>query len=315
MKRLLSSVLSFCLIFLALFFAGCVQEDVPTPTTVKVVGLGDSISAGYAPQNTDLYEYYYDYLTGKTKVNQMCFTNVVANKLVDSATKVEVKSYAESGDTTDDLVNKLNDTKTYPALLGEIKKANVITLCIGANNVLGPALNNLMDYIAGDITEEEIRAEMLSGYENFRDDYTNRIIPILTRGKAKVIVMTIYDPYKYFDMTEATAPVAFEETLAQINVSFQSLKSIAIEFLDKINAYIKSQRYDNVTVVDVNANFESLSKESYAKYLNVDASKIVISNLIDLMGLQSNKYVDPHPTLEGQAYIATLYENALKDAF
>lgn len=314
MKKIFVLMLSFCLIFVSVFFAGCGEVETKQDTkTICILGLGDSISAGYAPKNTDLYEYYYDYISGEQSINEMCFTNLLAEQLKTETTNVSTKSYAQSGDKTSDLVERLNNSKAYPTLLTEIKKANAITLCIGANNILGPALDNLLGFMTGEVTEDEVRAELLAGFESFRNDYTNRIIPILTRGKAKVLVMTIYDPFKYFDVHEATVAEQYKENLESLNNSFKQIKTIAIEFLNKINAYIKSQNYQNVKVIDVNAAFETLNKAEYAKYLNVDSSKININNMDDITNLRVNKYLDPHPTLEGQAYIASIYKNAIKD--
>ncbi len=302
-------IVSFCLIFLALFFAGCRNNETPTTKTIRVVGFGDSISAGFAPQNTDLYSYYNDYISGKTKINAKCYTNILANSLKTENNKINAISYAESGDTTDDLVNKLNDIKTYPDLLNDSKKADIITLSIGANNVLGPVLDNMLDYLAGNMSKEEMTQVLQNGYENFRDDYTNTIIPILTRGNGVVLVMTIYDPYKYFDLTESNISGIMADLIDAINDKFVELKELAIEYINKINDYIRAQKFDNVFVVDVNNSFENLSKEDYVKYLNVNSEELTIQ---DMSNIQNSVNVDPHPTLEGQEYIGSLFREEIK---
>ena len=117
MKRIGYFILSFCLIFVALFFAGCKNKpDDGKMTQIRVVGLGDSISAGFAPSDTELYSYYDDYTKGKSKINTMCFTNLLANTFAGENVKINAVSYAQSGDASSDLVKKLNDAKTYPDL-------------------------------------------------------------------------------------------------------------------------------------------------------------------------------------------------------
>ena len=105
MKKFFRLILSLCLIFIAVFFAGCNNTEISQNIrTVKIVALGDSISAGFAPKNTDLYEYYYDYITGKAGINEMCFTNLMADQIKSETINVSSKSYAESGDKIDNLV-------------------------------------------------------------------------------------------------------------------------------------------------------------------------------------------------------------------
>lgn len=296
-------------ILLALFLAGCGNVEVPQTTNVKVLGLGDSISAGYAPSESDMYSFYNEYETGKVQINKKCFTYVVGENISNDYIKATSTSHAQSGDKTEDLISKLNNEK----VLNDLKNADLVTLCIGANNILSVGLNNLTAYLNGSITDEEISSLLNTGVENFKNDYTNTIIPILTRGKAKIFVMTIYDPYKYFDFNDAEVDGSFVSIVNTMGERFNNYKALLISYLNQINDYIRSEKFQNVYVVDVNSAFESLNKTDYAKYINVNSQKIWIRTIVDLMSLSSNIYVDPHPTIEGQKYIAELYTNKILD--
>ena len=319
MKKILSLVLVFCLAFSAILFFGCneKQPEEKTPKNVNIVAFGDSISAGYGPQGSEMYSYYNNYVIGRNKINEKCFSYALASSIRSEDVTISAVSYAESGDTTDDLIEKLNDKRNYPDLLTDMSRADIITLCIGANNVLAPTLNNMMALMSGTMSLEDFETILQSGYENFKDDYTNSIIPVLTRSNAQIYVMTIYDPYKYASFEDVRVTGSYDFDITQFESEFFAVKNLAITYLNKINSYIKSQIFDNVFVVDVNASFESLTKAQYAQYLNIDTTKITlnINSAFDILSLQQtllgNIYFDPHPTISGQAYIASLFYNAV----
>lgn len=320
MKKILSLILVFCLAFSAILFCGCneKQPEVKSPQNINIVAFGDSISAGYGPENSEMYSYYNNYAIGRNKINEKCFSYVLTNSLCEEEATIKAVGYAESGDTTDDLIDKLNDKKNYPDLLTDISRADIITLCIGANNVLAPTLNNMMSLMSGMMSLQDYEAILQTGYENFKDDYTNSIIPVLTRSNAQIYVMTIYDPYKYASFEDITVTGSYSFDVTQFESEFFAIKNLAITYLNKINNYIKSQIYDNVFVVDVNASFEGLTKAQYSQYLNIDTTKITlnINSAYDILGLQQtllgNIYFDPHPTIMGHQYIASLYLDAIE---
>lgn len=288
--------------------------DDPERNVINIVGFGDSISAGYALEGSDMYSAYVDYTSGTTAVSSKCYTKLIANSLDDTYETVNVKNYAESGDKTGDLISKLNNTSAYPSLATDVQNADIITLCIGANDILGVALNNMADYLTGNITLEQINTMLDQGVANFKTNYTNTIMPYLTQGNGKVYVMTIYDPYKYFDTNEITitGENAFSRAIITYALSqFGALKETAINHLNEINEYIKNNSPEGVIVVDVNASFEALNVTKYRKYINADSSKITIDadtfSMEDASALQSNPNFDPHPTSQGQQFIANLF--------
>lgn len=307
------------------------DNDQNTKTTVNIIGFGDSISAGYAVYGSDMYDSYIAFDNGDTLINDMCYTNIIASKMAQTYQTVNVKSYAKSGDKTSDLVAKLQDETTYPYLKSDIENADVITLCIGANNVLTVALEKMEDYFSGKISSEELEVILQQGVDNFKSDYSNIIIPFLTQGSAKVYVMTVYDPFYYFDVNDITF-TSSNQYLAMfakpvfLNM-FNGLKQIAMSYMDQINTYIKAQEIENIIVVDVDSKFKTLTKQEYSLYINADSTKIEINmddiidvdkfstdftiEIKDATSLQSNPYFDPHPTSLGQKYIANIFLKAM----
>ncbi len=307
MKKLLKIFLCVCLVFVTITFTGCKNDEQTSTKSIKILGLGDSISAGYAPQDTDLHEFYQKYINKEVKINEKCFTKLISNYYSANQFTSTATSYANSGDDTSDLVEKLNNKKNYPDLLLDIKNADVITVSIGANNILKYVLTNLNGYLSGNIELVEIETMFQQGLEQFKDNYTNTIIPILTRDDAKVFVMTVYDPYQFFDLNDFKANDFVKLYISSITDRFNSLKDLAIEYIGKINSFIKSQIYQNVFVVDVEAKFKSMTKDEFNQNIFADSSQIEINSQEDLDNLAFNKYADIHPTIDGQEYIANLF--------
>ena len=299
------------------------DDTTPKIQTFNVVGLGDSISAGYAVTGSDMYNSYMAYVNGETKINQMCFTNLIASAYADTKENVSVTSYAKSGDKSSDLVAKFNDGNNYPNLGTDVNNADIITLCIGANNVLGTLLNggtssSLVSYIMGITTLEAIDTKLQAGLQQFKTDYTNSIMPRLTQSNAKVYVMTIYDPFKYFDISEIryNSSDTMTNNIANLIITkFPDIKSLAINYLNEVNNYIRNNsNYENVVVVDVNATFEAIdSATTYSKYINADSSKIDLGTVTysSIGSIANNIYLDPHPTSLGQKFIANIYLQAM----
>lgn len=308
-KKIIFSLICVCLSITFCF--GCANKKVEQKTA-NIVGFGDSISAGYTPDTSNdetMLNNYNSYVDGTTSINANCYTKLIADKLTETYDQVNVLSKAKSGDKTGDLVTLLSTDTAKEKL----ETATIITLCIGANNVLGPALDYMLDYIFGSKTLDQMKALFATGVSNFKSDYTNTIIPALTENGAKVYVMTIYNPYKYFSTDDIQNNLTGDDknTVDNMFASFNTLLPAAMEYLGQINTYIKENTSENVISVDVESAFSAISKTDYSTYVNVDSSKIVINSSYDVMQLSSNLYVDPHPTSLGQAEIAKVFENQM----
>jgi hypothetical protein len=98
---------------------------------------------------------------------------------------------------------------THEAVIKAIKRATLVTICIGANDVLQPAMSGLGDYInTGDIND--IAADVDSHLAALDNDSAptsykalfDRLIAI--NPKAQYIFTTVYNPYKYLWLEEST---------------------------------------------------------------------------------------------------------------
>ena len=119
-------------------------------TRYRYVSLGDSIAAGHTI-NEDWEENYGEGSQyGKngntsTVIVPNSYTDLIRTHLENTHGKgcVKATSFARSGDTVAALMNKL----THPIVRRAIARANLVTICIGANDVLQPAMSGLGGYI------------------------------------------------------------------------------------------------------------------------------------------------------------------------
>lgn len=301
-------IVAFIFSFITLFSFGmfCVPKQQGL-TKAEQSGLvirayGDSISAGDTlPDNAN-------YTSGVHDICEGCYSDVFGKQLI-AKFGGSVKSFAHSGDKTSDLVTILNSQSN-----DEILATDIFTLCIGANNVLGPAISKMSDYLIGGVNETEYRGILQTGLDNFKADYTNIILPKLTQNpNAKVIVMTVYNPYLYLDLEEAQIDASFSSFVQVVKANFSQMLAITMEYLTEINNTIIQSKVDSkIFVADVKSKFDTFSETEYKQYINADASKIVISSYADLSNLSSAlaSACDPHPTLLGQQQIAQVFSNA-----
>lgn len=175
------------------------------PKTVRVVSLGDSIAAGHTINDRWETDYGYDSQYGSngnkfTEIVPNSYTDLIKRDLTDKygEYKISVKSFAKSGDTVADLIAKLShDVVKYT-----ISKADIVTICIGANDVLQPALSHLNEYInSGDLSS--LTATVQSNLTILdTDDNANSYVSLFNKlvainPNAKFVFTTVYNPYKY----------------------------------------------------------------------------------------------------------------------
>ena len=175
----------------------------------RYVSFGDSIAAGHAingdwEKNYGAGSQYGQNGRTETVLVPGCYTELINRDLINNLDgAANTTSFARSGDTVADLVTKLGHERVQKA----IAKSDYATLCIGANDVLGPALDNLSDCI---LNKEW--AELDSLVDNnlaiLADDsnpnsYTALLEKLATiNPNAKYAFMTIYNPYKYLYIEE-----------------------------------------------------------------------------------------------------------------
>ena len=175
------------------------------------VSLGDSIAAGHAITDSWESDYGEGSQYGKngnasTAIVPNCYTDLIYDGLVGryGASGVRATSFARSGDTVADLMAKLD----HGGVRDAIGKASLVTVCIGANDVLQPALMDVGEYIStGSLANAEsaIEANMArladdsaaTGYKALMD----RLRAI--NPDATYVFMSVYNPYKYLWLDES----------------------------------------------------------------------------------------------------------------
>jgi hypothetical protein len=183
----------------------------------RYVSLGDSIAAGHSIHENWESQYgvgsqYGENGRTQTVIVPNSYTDLIRQELVNiyGAEHTETKSFAHSGDQTQDLTNKLNDTPIKDA----IAKADAVTVCIGANNILVPAMEkHFAEYVqTGDLSglEATINSQLaiLSAGRNSQNVYPYSSYGLLLdtlyalNKRATYVFSTIYHPFKYLYLDE-----------------------------------------------------------------------------------------------------------------
>lgn len=177
---------------------GYVGPGVVTP--VHYVSLGDSIAAGHSIDsgwnaNYGMRSQYGENGNQYTIIVPGSYTDLIRNELeqVYGTNSTSAVSFAHSGDTVADLIAKIdNDT-----VRSELANASLVTICIGANDVLGPVMDNIGEYVeTGDLSD--INAMVNRNLEALGSAYTTLFDKLTSiNSNAKYVFTTIHNPYKY----------------------------------------------------------------------------------------------------------------------
>lgn len=238
-----------------------------SPIRARYVSLGDSIAAGHSIDRDWSKNYGEGSQYGvngneETAIVLNSYTDLIHRDLMQKyGGTVNTTSFARSGDRVDDLIAKLDHVRVQNA----IKKADYITVCIGANDVLEPAFSNLEEYInTGSLANAEAVIEQ--NFAALADDnntysYTalfNKLSAI--NPDAKFVFTTVYNPYKYLYLEDGRngffAPML--NTIPEMNIDvdkmiedmflggqdlayydFSSMKWVGIELNIDLDAMIK----------------------------------------------------------------------------
>lgn len=177
------------------------------------VSLGDSIASGYEIDDNWKNDYgrgseYGENGNTSTAIVPNTYTDLIQQELkAKYGDNTSIVSFAHSGDAVSHLLEKLDK----PEIIAAIEKADLVTICIGANDLLQPALDFLeegfQEYInTGDLTS--LAATMQGNLVRLNTDsdpgsykaLINRLNAINPKGK--FIFTTIYNPYKYLWIEE-----------------------------------------------------------------------------------------------------------------
>lgn len=232
------------------------------PPLARYVSLGDSIAAGHTI-NADWEK---DYGTRsqygqngrkETVIVPNCYTDLIRQDLaVKLGGKVATTSFARSGDKVGDLIEKLDHDVVRKAVAG----ADYVTISIGANNVLGPSLDHMEEYLLGDGSAlNTIKSEIDVNLAALADDNNaNSYIALFNKlsainPNAQYVFTTIYNPYKYLWIEEGEngffKPLL--DTIPDITILGFDIDAIIKDQFLQVD--IIEQLYDRVNTMGVNA--------------------------------------------------------------
>lgn len=259
---------------------------------LNYVAFGDSIARGYGLK---------DPVSG-------CYPALLSKALskVLPNTSVDYTNYAVDGLTTEGLIKLLSDG------CENIDGADLITVSIGANNLLGPFISVAEKHMAefvnspDDITEESlssstvinslkaIQAELESDafaavMKNGIAKLDTELVGIINELKrrapnAVIVVMTVYSPYHGIDLS-----------LPYLDLSFD-LGSLSDKWVSELDAEIRR-------IVEEN---ECILVETYGSFETVGG---LVNASLSLLPL--NVSFDPHPNQKGHALLSNLHLNAI----
>lgn len=175
----------------------------------RYVSLGDSIAAGHSINAEWAANYGEGSQYGKngnaqTAIVPGCYTALIRDELPNRANgRTVATSFARSGDTVADLMAKLSHAPVVAAL----SRAGLVTVCIGANDILKTAMAHLGDYIlTGDLSaiEAEVEANLARLADDSDASSYKALIDRLTElaPTARIVFTTVYNPYKYLWIQE-----------------------------------------------------------------------------------------------------------------
>lgn len=270
--------------------------DIPAaPTEKNMVTLGDSISYGYGLEDSSHERY-----------------SVLLRQMLEERDGITWNdyNYSLSGDDSTDLLYALKNGRAL-----RLPSADVIVMCIGANNVLGVYSEYIMeqadrfeiDYET--VTEEqiaEIQEQLEADMQNqeqmkqiFQERIDSNLIQLESdleetyqwirerNAEAQIYVLNVYNPYT------ADAKTGM---FAEDDASFYAFAETQLVRLNEIISAL-TETHDDLIYVDIAAAFAACETPPVIGTMGFDVTE---GEAVD--------YYDPHPTAEGQRLIAeTVY--------
>lgn len=310
----------------ALLEYGIAEERITyTGIKSKYVAFGDSIAAGYRlPGYTD----------DAQAVPPGCFTDELYRYLQGNAAYTEAvfENFAVSGSTSTQLLEQIERGDYDHAL----KDADIITLTIGSNDLLGPFIEivkqeisdsgiadildkdritirdiknvlnqipTIIDRLNEDLKYDEdrqVNAQLLKACEDFKNTQQEILAKLeVLAPDAKVYWTTLYNPFygQTLDLTELFPAIA--GSIPGLNPL--PLGELAAPYIEKMNKAFElpDERYEKVDL------YETFNNTGLTN-VNISGNAADETLVIDL---------DPHPNAAGHAKIAQIMTDAASGSF
>lgn len=261
-------------------------SDTSQPEEYVYMAFGDSIARGY----------------GLAVPGEEAYPSLLAGYIPDSI----LFNYAVDGHKSNNLLGILDGVEN-------LAKADLVTISIGANNILGYAtealtsiiirhgesifaeylkiltgegdsekITGFIDEMRNELESDEFKEKMQNGYKDLENDLPVIISKIREKNSSCIIVVsTIYNPYKGLNFSVPSL------------VSFD-LSGISADYIKPLNEIILSGAGSmGYMVADVAMAFDS-------------SSESLVNAGFDIINSQFS--VDPHPTRAGHLKIAEVHK-------
>lgn len=343
MKKILFTVLCLVLAFgfISASMVGQSSKNVLAEeqqgAKINFLVLGDSIADGYGLSGYEAGSY--EFVSGSFADNVRAYLNDRAEGL---DVQFSAKTLAMEGDDTSDFLNKLNNNTD--GIVDEIKKANIVVLSIGANDILGPVVGSeevgTAIIFGSDDNVDTSGVEQLldSSMATFRNNFANILTALSTlNNDAYYIFMDVYNPYAEFITTDKSIALTYYGmNMATITpAKFHIIGNLAERYLNQLNEELYSQiyakgdngsrNYNNMELTGCGANtllsdlrgvkyqFDNYLKQSNSnkKYNDIVNADILEYSSVDAMDIVD--YLDPHPTVAGHTIIGDVFESSLNN--
>lgn len=247
-------------------------------TRYRYVSLGDSIAAGHTINEDWESDYgigsqYGENDNKSTVIVPNSYTDLIRTHLESTHGKGGVKatSFAHSGDTVAALMDKL----THQTVRRAIAKANLVTICIGANDILGAVSGDrIAEYVnTGSLTaiENEVEVNLTNLNTDSHPTSYRSLFDKLTEinPNAKFVFTTVYNPYKYLWLEEGR-----DGFLAPLLATIPNLDIFGVD----IDGIIKDRLLGISIVQQMFSRFNALSRWVETRVTRLDT---VLKNKIN----------------------------------
>lgn len=313
---------------------------------ITYVAFGDSIAEGYAinmktkTESEDLIGGY-----RKTYVSvDNCYVDLI-DKELSNTYNTSVYNYAYSGDTCQDLIDYIGEfydyktdtikngnqvSESYPALTNRqiydsVKNANIITVCIGANNVLGNAFSLMTGFLgltSPSVTRAEIEKQLeiqilgdeTKNVKGLKAEF-NELLTILDRlnPNAYIYFTNVYNPYKVLigdvsllSMIKFMAPSFTQENLniisevADIAIgggidstgdNYVGINNVIKDEIDSYNNTHSGERFKYVQTKEIfDSKYSVSNKLQYNEYVNTRPEELTFSKVSEDVNIDLNDF-------------------------
>ncbi len=280
LKKLFSIVLSL-LVCLNLPVSSVFASD-----KIEYVALGDSIASGFQPNEMSLKEGNY--------------SDLIKKYLEKKGKEVSLKNYAKPGQTTQGLKDQLEDL--------DISKADIITLSIGSNNMLGAFTFAMLDIMG---IENEIKAK-----ETIKEIFKDTKGGLISSFKEKKLVKKL----KNANILNY-ALIRLEKELESVVDNVRSKNKDAVVIITNFYnpyAFVKElglkhlYKYTNGMITKMNDILEKVSENK--DFLIADVSFIGEDKSYLNIDLDEQcLLIDPHPNQKGHEAMSLAIEKNLEN--